>query len=162
MSSYAIPTLLSVCCLTAAGFAAAAEPKRDVKYDTKHERKVLDFWPALKEGEPAPDFVFFHGGGFHNGDKSHLEKYLKPALYAHRKAGFAVVALRSMDKGETPLFLYSDAAPDDRIHPPWAVSLASPAPRMAANTTIFPRSRMAGGATGVLSQASHQLRKVSN
>jgi len=57
MSSYAIPTLLSVCCLTAAGFAAAAEPKRDVKYDTKHERKVLDFWPALKEGEPAPDFV---------------------------------------------------------------------------------------------------------
>jgi len=255
MSSYAIPTLLSVCCLTAAGFAAAAEPKRDVKYDTKHERKVLDFWSALKEGEPAPDFVFFHGGGFHNGDKSHLEKYLKPALYAHRKAGFALVscnypfladgmdypdianhcaqavqfvraqskewnidpkrlvcggvsagaliseflgyhhdfaapkaehprnrqssrpavvvsimqpigtkefALRSMDKGETPLFLYSDAAPDDRIHPPWAVSLASPAPRMAANTTIFPRSRMAGGATGVLSQASHQLRKVSN
>ena len=30
-------------------------------------------------------------------------------------------ALRFMDKGEAPLFLYSNANPSDRIHPPWAV-----------------------------------------
>lgn len=216
MSSPAIPTLLFVCCLTAAVFAAAAEPKRDIKYDTKHERNVLDFWPALKEGEPAPVFVFFHGGGFRNGDKSQLEMNRQPTLDAHRKAGYAVVscnypfladgmdypdiakhcaravqfvraqskewnidpkrlvcggvsagaliseflgyhddfadpkaddvvsrqssrpavvvsimqpkgtkefALRFMDKGEAPIFLYSDAAPGDRVHPPREVTL---------------------------------------
>ena len=29
-------------------------------------------------------------------------------------------ALRFMDKGEAPLFIYSNASPSDRIHPPWA------------------------------------------
>ena len=216
MPSPAIPTLLCVCCLTAAGFAAAAEPKRDIQYDTKHERNVLDFWPALKQEKPAPVFVFFHGGGFRFGDKSHLEKSQKTALDAHRKAGYAVVscnypfladgmdypdiarhcaravqfvrarskewnidpkrlvcggvsagalvseflgyhddfadpkaedvvsrqssrpavvvsimqpigtkefALRFMDRGEAPIFLYSDAGPGDHIHPPTEVSL---------------------------------------
>ena len=28
--------------------------------------------------------------------------------------------LRLMDNGEAPLFIYSDAKPSDRIHPPWA------------------------------------------
>ena len=189
----------------------AAEPIRDVKYDDKHERNVLDFWPALKKDKAAPVFVWFHGGGFRSGDKSQLEKRRKVAIDTYRKAGYAVVscnypflakdmdyrqiahhcaravqfvrsksadwkldpkrlccggvsagaliseflgyhddfadpkakdevtrqssrpsvvvsvmqpigtkdfALRYMDKGEAPLFIYSDAKPTDRIHPP--------------------------------------------
>lgn len=189
----------------------AAEPVRDVKYDDKHQRNVLDFWPALDNDKAAPVFVWFHGGGFRNGDKSQLEKKQKVAIDAYRKAGYAVVscnypflakdmdyrqivghcaravqfvrsksgewnidpkrlccggvsagaliseflgyhddfadprskdkvaqqssrpavvvsimqpigtqefALRYMDKGEAPLFIYSDAKPNDRIHPP--------------------------------------------
>ncbi|MDB4627836.1 hypothetical protein OAE34_02850 [Akkermansiaceae bacterium] len=47
-----------------------AETVRNLKYDSKHERNTLDFYPALKKGEkPAPVFVWFHGGGFRNGDK---------------------------------------------------------------------------------------------
>jgi hypothetical protein len=211
-----LSTLLTVSCLAVANFAQAAEPIRDVKYDTKHERNVLDFWPALKEGDTAPVFVFFHGGGFRNGDKTQLEKNRKSTLDAHREAGYAVVtcnypflsdgidypeiaehcaravqfvrskskewnidpkrlvcggvsagaliseflgyhddfadpkaedtvtressrpavvvsimqpvgtkefALRFMDKGEAPIFLYSDAAPSDRIHSPTQVTM---------------------------------------
>ena len=199
--------------LVAMGVAAAGEPERDVRYDTKHERNVLDFWPALKSDTPAPVFIWFHPGGFRNGDKSQLEKNRRPTLEVYRKAGYAVVscnypflgddldhiqiathcaravqfvrskaeewnidperlccvgvsagaliseflgyhddfadpdskdavaressrpavvvsvmqprgtkdfALRYMDKGEAPLFIYSNATPDDRIHPPWA------------------------------------------
>ncbi len=193
--------------------AGDSEPKRDIKYDTKHERNVLDFWPAPASDDPAPVYVWFHGGGFKNGDKSQLEKNRKSTIDAHRKAGYAVVAcnypflsddidylgiakhcaravqfvrsktkewnidperlvcsgvsagaliseflgyhddfanpksedavsrqssrprvvvsimqpigteqfaLRFMDKGEAPIFIYSDADPSDRIHPPSA------------------------------------------
>lgn len=189
----------------------AAEPQRDVKYDTKHERNVLDFWPALKKDKPAPVMVWFHGGGFRNGDKRSIERRGAATLKTYREAGYAVVscnypfladdmdyrdivvhcaravqfirskskdwninpdqlccggvsagalisqflgyhddfadqkskdlvsrqsskpsvvlgimqpigtddfAIRYMDKGEAPLFLYSDAKPTDRIHPP--------------------------------------------
>ncbi|NIP94397.1 MAG: hypothetical protein GWO24_13500, partial [Akkermansiaceae bacterium] len=34
--------------------AGAAEPKRDVAYDTRHERNVLDYWPAPQSDDPAP------------------------------------------------------------------------------------------------------------
>lgn len=190
-----------------------AEPKRDIAYDTKHERNVLDFWPALKSDEPAPTLIWFHPGGFRSGDKSQLQKNRNAMLQAYRNAGYAVVscnypflsddmdhfeiakhcaravqfvrsnakawnidpakicccgvsagaliseflayhddfadltakdlvsrqssrpsvvvsimqprgtkefALRFMDKGEAPIFIYSDAKPGDRIHPPWA------------------------------------------
>jgi len=197
--------------LATLGAATAADPKRDLKYDTKHERNVLDFWPALKADTPAPVYVFFHGGGFRNGDKSQVERNQSESIKAFRKAGFAVVscnypflgkdmdyraiaghcaravqfirskgkewnidpkkivcggvsagaliseflgyhddladpksednvaressrpavvvslmqpigtkefALRYMEKGEAPLFIYSNARPNDRIHPP--------------------------------------------
>jgi len=39
----------------------------DVRYGP-HERNVLDFWKAKSEA-PTPVLVFFHGGGFRNGDK---------------------------------------------------------------------------------------------
>ncbi len=72
--------------------AAGQEPQRNVKYDTKHERNVLDFWPATKAADAAPVFIFFHGGGFRGGDKSHIEKDGGKSIEAHRKAGFAVVS----------------------------------------------------------------------
>ncbi|MEE2938548.1 MAG: alpha/beta hydrolase [Planctomycetota bacterium] len=203
--------------------AHCGEPKRDIKYDTKHTRNVLDFWPALtradsdhsdfRQTEPGPVFIWFHGGGFQEGDKSQLEKNRATMLQAYRKSGYAVVscnypflggeidyleiarhcaravqfvrskskewnidpkriccggvsagaliseflgyhddfadptatdlirrqssrprvvvsimqprgtkefALRFMDRGEAPIFIYSNASPNDRIHPPWA------------------------------------------
>ncbi|MFT6861464.1 MAG: acetyl esterase/lipase [Akkermansiaceae bacterium] len=198
------------------GHATSSAPKRDLKYDTKHERNVLDFWPGLKPDTPAPVFVWFHGGGFRNGDKNQIEKYGLATLKAYRKAGYAVIscnypflgkdmeyrdivdhcgravkfirsqakewhidpnrlccggvsagalisqflgyhddladpkakdpidklssrpavvvgimqpigtqefALRYMDKGEAPLFLYSNAKPSDRVHPPKQLEL---------------------------------------
>ena len=33
-------------------FSFAAEPERDIAYDTKHERDVLDFWPAVAADGP--------------------------------------------------------------------------------------------------------------
>ena len=197
--------------LVTMGVVTSAEPIRDVKYDDKHQRNVLDFWPALNKDKAAPVFVWFHGGGFRNGDKGQLEKKRKVAIDTYRKAGYAVVscnypflakdmdyrkivehcaravqfvrsksgewnidpkrlccggvsagaliseflgyhddfadpkskdkvaqqssrpgvvvsimqpigtkefALRYMEKGEAPLFIYSDAKPSDRIHPP--------------------------------------------
>lgn len=194
-------------------FADDVKPERDVRYDTRHERNVLDFWPAPKQSEPGPVFVWFHGGGFRNGDKRQLEKNRSAMIDTYRKAGYAVVscnypflgddmgyldiakhcaravqfvrsrakawrinpkrlccggvsagaliseflayhddfadpkakdavsrqssrpavvvslwqpigtkefALRFMDRGEAPIFIYSNAPPSDRIHPPWA------------------------------------------
>jgi len=73
-------------------FADGGEPERDVAYDTRHERNLLDFWPALTRGEPGPVFVWFHGGGFRDGDKSQLEKNRSSMLETYPKAGFAVVS----------------------------------------------------------------------
>jgi acetyl esterase/lipase len=50
---------------------APAPTKADEKYDTKHERNVLDFW-AAKSDKPAPLVVWFHGGGFTQGDKRQI------------------------------------------------------------------------------------------
>ncbi len=211
-TAFTLPILLA-CSLAAIDVAGAVEPERDIEYDTKHERNVLDFWPPLKASERAPVYIWFHGGGFRNGDKSQLEKKRTAMIETYRKAGYAVVscnypflsdeidhraiaghcaravqfvrskekdwnidpkrvvcggvsagaliseflgyhddfadptskdavarrssrpavvvsimqprgtkefAMRFMDKGEAPLFIYSNAAPDDRIHPPWA------------------------------------------
>ncbi|MHC4917446.1 MAG: alpha/beta hydrolase, partial [Planctomycetota bacterium] len=47
--------------------AGAAPDFADVSYGP-HESNVLDLWLA-KSDRPAPLLVFFHGGGFHSGDK---------------------------------------------------------------------------------------------
>lgn len=65
---------LLIAMLLAAAPAPAAVPaptKADEKYDTKHERNVLDFW-AAKSDKPTPVVVWFHGGGFTQGDKKSI------------------------------------------------------------------------------------------
>jgi hypothetical protein len=52
----------------ASRLVAPAPSKSDEKYDTKHERNVLDFWSA-KSDKPTPLVIWFHGGGFTKGDK---------------------------------------------------------------------------------------------
>lgn len=47
---------------------APSPTRENEKYDTKHERNVLDFW-AAKSDKPTPLVVWFHGGGFTQGDK---------------------------------------------------------------------------------------------
>ncbi|MEO2040440.1 MAG: hypothetical protein ABGW79_01145, partial [Pirellulales bacterium] len=71
-------------------FSFGAELKREIAYDTKHERDVLDFWPAVAADGPAPVFVWFHGGGFQTGDKSEFWKKNAAMLDAYQEAGFAV------------------------------------------------------------------------
>lgn len=56
---------------SAQGFRAPAPTRADEKYDTKHERNVLDFW-AAKSDKPTPLVVWFHGGGFTQGDKRNI------------------------------------------------------------------------------------------
>ena len=207
------------------------EPKRDIAYDTKHERDVLDFWPAVAKDGPAPLFVWFHGGGFQTGDKSEFEKKRSAMLEAYQDAGFAVAScnypllsegidhleiarhcaraiqfLRSqskdwkidpdrtvcggasagaiiseylayqsdyavfdsddkvarmssrpnvvvslwqpwrtkeiiiplMDAGEAPVFLYSNAPPKDKIHPPWAAKIVyEKAQKLGVPTSLY-------------------------
>ena len=62
--------------------AGGEEPSYpDEKYDTKHERNVLDFWKA-ESSKPTPVIIFFHGGAFIQGDKRQIpskhiiDKYL--------------------------------------------------------------------------------------
>jgi len=99
---------------------AAPKPTHpDVRYDTKHERNVLDFWQA-KSKKPTPLVVHFHGGGFRGGDKQALRRrgeidrfldagvsvaacnypFLKDASYAEILAhcGRAIQFLRSKSK----------------------------------------------------------------
>ena len=44
---------------------------KNEEYDTKHERNVLDFWRA-ESSKPTPVVVYFHGGGFVQGDKGQI------------------------------------------------------------------------------------------
>jgi hypothetical protein len=65
-------TILLAALLAAAPAPAIPAPtKADEKYDTKHERNVLDFW-AAKSDKPTPVVVWFHGGGFTQGDKKQI------------------------------------------------------------------------------------------
>lgn len=72
--------------------ASAAEPQRDLKYDDKHERNVLDFWPSAQAKDPSPVFIWFHGGGFRQGDKKLEGGRSAQMRKAYQDAGYAVVS----------------------------------------------------------------------
>ena len=117
-------TLAFLTCLWISNAAGGVEPTyKNEKYDTKHERNVLDFWKA-ESSKPTPVVVYFHGGGFVQGDKGQIpsraiiKKYLdagvsfascnypfiknqSPAEYTKvmRHCGRAIQFLRSMSKG---------------------------------------------------------------
>jgi len=223
-----IALLVAVWC---SAFSFAAEPEQDIAYDTKHERDVLDFWPAVAADGPAPVFVWFHGGGFQTGDKSEFVKKNSAILDAYQEAGFAIAScnypllsegidhleiarhcaraiqfIRSqseswkidagrivcggasagaiiseylayqddfailesddvvaqmssrpnvvvslwqpwrtkeiiiplMEAGEAPVFLYSNAPPKDKIHPPWAAKVVyKKAQKLGVPTSVY-------------------------
>ena len=73
--------------------AAAKSPAPthpDVKYSETYERSVLDFWKAESE-TPTPLVVYFHGGGFTQGDKAHLARSTMLAAYYPKGVSFASV-----------------------------------------------------------------------
>jgi len=91
-----LPGRLVLCGLTmalAAG-AYAAEPRLDVRYDDKHKRNVLDYWPPRKSAQDkaSPVFVWFHGGGFRQGDKQLRSGRMAAMRKAYQAAGYAVVS----------------------------------------------------------------------
>ena len=76
---------LLVCCGVPT-LATGEEPTyKNEKYDTKHSRNVLDFWKA-ESSKPTPLVIYFHGGGFVQGEKSQIpsrsiiDKYLKAGI----------------------------------------------------------------------------------
>lgn len=62
---------------------------REVAYGT-HSRHVLDFWQAASD-KPTPLVFVIHGGGWRNGSKERLNRFVDAA--ALLKAGISVVAI---------------------------------------------------------------------
>ncbi len=63
-----------------------------------HERNVLDYWSGDTD-DPAPVLVFFHGGGFRNGDKAGVNQQL---LGWCKEAGIACGAANYRLTGTDP------------------------------------------------------------
>ncbi len=64
---------------------------RNVQYDTKHERNLLDFYQADSD-KPTPVVVYFHGGGFRAGDKGHVARGGGRLLRMFLEAGVSVAS----------------------------------------------------------------------
>ena len=64
----------------------------DIRYSDKHKRNVLDYYPAKVSGEPAPVYVWFHGGGFSGGDKKSVRKNGGKMIKAYLENGYAVMS----------------------------------------------------------------------
>ncbi|BDS04991.1 hypothetical protein NT6N_00310 [Oceaniferula spumae] len=104
------PHKLTTCCLTALiamtslSFAQPARPaKKAVGYHSsvpkptlssvrygEHERHILDFWKA-KSDQPTPLVFVIHGGGWANGSKEWLNRFIDAK--ALLDAGISVVAI---------------------------------------------------------------------
>lgn len=63
---------------------------KDIRYSKRYERSVLDFWQP-KASRPTPMIVYFHGGGFKAGDKSHFHKNRMLSEYHSKGIAFASV-----------------------------------------------------------------------
>jgi len=64
----------------------------DIRYSDKHQRNVLDYYPATVSEGPAPVYVWFHGGGFSGGDKKSVRKNGGKMIRAYLENGYAVVS----------------------------------------------------------------------
>mgnify|MGYP006296216935 FL=1 len=62
----------------------------DVRYSDAYDRSTLDFWQAPGP-RPAPLVVYFHGGGFVQGDKARFRSHRMLARYRRRGVAFASV-----------------------------------------------------------------------
>jgi acetyl esterase/lipase len=82
---------------------AAADPPAptfvNVSYGP-HERNVLDLWQAKSE-RPTPLVVFIHGGGFVNGDKSHIHR--NPAVRQCLDAGVSMATINYRFRNHAPI-----------------------------------------------------------
>ena len=67
------------------------EPENtNIRYSDRHERNVLDYYPAKKQDSPAPVYVWFHGGGFSGGDKGSVRKNGGKMIKEYLDQGYAV------------------------------------------------------------------------
>ena len=69
---------------------AAGEMQKDVRYSDKYKRSVMDIW-TVKSAKPAPLIVYFHGGGFKQGDKGRFGRNGLVKKYHPRGVAFASV-----------------------------------------------------------------------
>lgn len=98
--------------------AADLEPQLNVPYG-KHERQVLDFYPA-KSDKPTPVVFYIHGGGWQGGDKKTNPK-------AFNDKGISVVAIN---------YRYVKNAVEEKVEPPVKAPLHD-----AARALQFVRSK---------------------
>ncbi len=74
------------------------EPKptsADVEYG-KHERNKLDFWKAESK-KPTPLVIFFHGGGFKQGDKADIKWFVSVNKCLAKGVSVATVNYRFLE-----------------------------------------------------------------
>jgi acetyl esterase/lipase len=107
--------LLAACCQ-----AAELQPMANVPYG-KHERQVLDFYPA-KSDKPTPVVFYIHGGGWRGGDKKTNPK-------AFLDKGISVVAIN---------YRYVQNGVEEKVEPPVKAPLED-----AARALQFVRSKAA-------------------
>lgn len=70
----------------------SAATSSNIRYWDEHKRNVLDFYSAKNSSSPAPVYVWFHGGGFSQGDKKGIRKNGGKILNSYLESGYAVVS----------------------------------------------------------------------
>src|SRR5215471_15829844 len=82
-----MPRLFGLFAVLAAVSAPAQEVQRNLRYDTSHERQVLDVY-APPQAKNLPVVFWIHGGGWQTGDKSDVQ--VKPQAFMDK--GFVFVS----------------------------------------------------------------------
>lgn len=98
MKRFPATTLILVLLASGSLCGAGLDPThRDVRYSDKYDRCVLDFWKVDSE-KPAPLVVYFHGGAFKMGDKSHFYGHEMLKRYYLKGVAFATANYPFTDK----------------------------------------------------------------
>jgi len=83
--------ILSLVAFLSFSAALEAEPThRDIRYSKEYDRSILDLW-SVDSQTPAPLVVYFHGGGFKQGDKASLSRSQMLRKYHSKGVAFASV-----------------------------------------------------------------------